>query len=570
MAQANNAKTKTEIANEEESLKLAVIYGMTEGEINKTNLDKELNNRPGSGKYTSQEVDEGIAITFKDSKRTYLVDSNGNITEYEIKEPEPTPEESSVESFTMSYGVIEVEFLSGTGYKTTTTPNTPILKDGMKAVYWGDSTGIVDTSNPQSNTVEVRQASSNYSEANWYQYIAQTDANDGKTSRWANATTSDGSYYVWIPRYSYRIVYFDTEEHENAYRAGTLTEENALDNNYILGYSDARRIVDSEGKRPTSVTSTTSISVNDKYFRTHPVFDGNPDEGGWDSKLTGIWVMKYEASKPGATATSVGTGTIPMSVPNVRAWTGIDVSTMFTYARDAYNKNGQLNTTLNSHMMKNSEWGAVAYLTESNYGRNGTEISVNQCSDFITGAGRGLNSTEDTNQTGTSQIYNSTYEYNDITEEQKYTGAVGQLSSTTGNVYGIYDISGGSWEYVMGFYQDESGNIHTGYTTSASSGFNGYLNDGTEKTDGIEFPISDKKYYQLYQKTDSDGEDLGDALYETKSWNSDRDSFVYSNSPVFGRSGAYDNTSAAGTFYSSRDYGYAVNNNGFRVCCAVK
>ena len=31
-------------------------------------------------------------------------------------------------------------------------------------------------------------------------------------------------------------------------------------------------------------------------------------------------------------------------------------------------------TNLNSHMLKNSEWGAVAYLTESKYGRNGEEV----------------------------------------------------------------------------------------------------------------------------------------------------------------------------------------------------
>jgi len=97
-----------------------------------------------------------------------------------------------------------------------------------------------------------------------------------------------GSYYVWIPRYSYRIVYFDTEAHENEYRAGTLSEQDALKNNYIVGYSDARGIVDSQGKRPANVTSVTAISVNDKYLRTHPVFDGDVDNGGWDCKLQEI------------------------------------------------------------------------------------------------------------------------------------------------------------------------------------------------------------------------------------------------------------------------------------------
>ena len=48
-------------------------------------------------------------------------------------------------------------------------------------------------------------------------------------------------------------------------------------------------------------------------------------------------------------------------------------------------------------MMKNSEWGAVTYLTQSKYGRNENEIMINSyCKDFndyskITGIGGNLN-----------------------------------------------------------------------------------------------------------------------------------------------------------------------------------
>ena len=34
-------------------------------------------------------------------------------------------------------------------------------------------------------------------------------------------------------------------------------------------------------------------------------------------------------------------------------------------------------STTDSHMMKNSEWGAVAYLSKSKYGLNGTNIYIN-------------------------------------------------------------------------------------------------------------------------------------------------------------------------------------------------
>ncbi len=559
LTQANNAKTQTEIADEKEAVEMAATYAITKGEINKPNLDEELNNRPGTGNYTSEVVDEGIAVTFK--SRSYLVDSNGNVTEYIIREPEETPDNSTLATLSqMKYGVIETEFLKGTGYNVNTTPNEPILKDGMKAVYWAkDASGEIDTENPANNTYEITSDDSNFKKENWYSYTAQNSTTEnGGSSRWANAMTSDGSYYVWIPRYSYRIIYFNSQANENAYRAGTLTEEDALKNGYITGYSDSRGIVDSEGKRPTSVSSTTAISVNDKKLRTHPVFDGNTDEGGWDSKLTGIWVMKYEASRPTATASSNGSGTIPKSVPNVKSWVSTDVSTMFTYAKNAYNNGDILNTTLNSHMMKNSEWGAVAYLTDSKYGRNGTEISVNQCSTYITGAGRGLNSTEDSSQTGTSTIYNSTYSWSSVTDNQKYNGTVGKLSSTTGNVYGIYDISGGSSECVMGFYGTDNNT-----PTYGSSRF-------TTDT----FP-SENKYYQIYLNStnsysNANGGILGDATKETKGWNSDYPGFVDSTCPVFLRGGFYTNSYYAGSFSFFSDVGFSDSSNSFRVSLAVQ
>ena len=125
-------------------------------------------------------------------------------------------------------------------------------------------------------------------------------------------------------------------------------------------------------------------------------------------------------------------------------------------------------TNIDAHMLKYTEWGAVAYLTQSQYRRNGTEVSVNQCSSYITGAGRGIGAETD------NPIYNSTYNSSTITDDQRYDGNIGKLSSTTGNVYGIYDMSGEAYEYVMGVYGTND------FLTIGSSGF-------------TEFP--DSKYY---------------------------------------------------------------------------
>ena len=135
--------------------------------------------------------------------------------------------------------------------------------------------------------------------------------------------------------------------------------------------------------------------------------------------------------------------------------------------------------------MKNIEWGVVAYLTESKYGRNGIEIEFNN-SNFFTGAGD--------------------YEAN-------------ILQSTTGNVYGIYDINGGVREYIAGILENKKSNSN-------------YYN----------FTNVDKKYYDNYISYSESKKIKGDAVYETSrsstnstSWNQVFSVFVDWTNPVFKR-----------------------------------
>ena len=115
--------------------------------------------------------------------------------------------------------------------------------------------------------------------------------------------------------------------------------------------------------------------------------------------------------------------------PGVQSWRSITVNDMFTKCQS-------YNSGLNSHMMKNSEWGACAYLSKSIYGING-EIWINPNSSCITG------------QAGNSINASST------TTTNSYTTTNGQKASTTGNVYGVYDMSGGSWEYIASYVNNE-------------------------------------------------------------------------------------------------------------------
>ena len=198
--------------------------------------------------------------------------------------------------------------------------NTPKLGEGMTAII---------------------QASENGED--WYNYQSQgTHKRDGKTSKWANAKTEDGSYWVWIPRYEYRIV---SGNHSST-----------------AGQIEVKFI-------PTTQTTA------DSGYKIHPAFVENTDVGGFGDDLAGIWVGKYETSHADATASSEGSSSTMKVLPGVQSWRNITISNMYDKAKN-YNP-----IKLDSHLMKNSEWGAVVYLAHSQYGRNGNEVIGNNSSE---------------------------------------------------------------------------------------------------------------------------------------------------------------------------------------------
>ena len=546
---AGKAKEQTAIGNEIEQIKLAVTAAVTEnlgGDITEDNLRNGLNNQ-ANGQYDLEPYDEKFVVTNKTSKRSYLVENDGSVIE--INKPD-TPAGGGT-TFSRTIGTTDVVFLTGTSY-TEGPANAPDIDEKtMIPINWNGTNWVITD------------------KAHWeYSY-------DTTNKKWANVMLSDGTYkagketvgtvitneedlgsmFVWIPRYAYKITYFSTANDKTKYVANR--QDTTVN---IEGYSDARGIVDASGKIPSNVTgATTSIAVGDNY-RPHPAFESNVAKGGFGKKTRGIWIAKFEATEKTSSSNT------NMVVPNKKSQVNVKVADTFNRSKAI---GASLNMTLDSHLMKNSEWGATAYLAESQYGRNGTEISVNQCSNIYTGAGRGLNGDSDKgDRTGNNQIYNATYAWNDITPIQKYNGAVGMLSSTTGNVYGIYDLSGGAWERVMGFYEDSDGHIHTGNDDgSNNSGFNGYLANGTQYTSGIDLPAT--KYYQTYPSYNAST--IGDAIYETSntssensSWNKDYSYFVHSDYPVFSRGGGYNSSYYAGAFYFSYYYGSADNTYSFR------
>ena len=195
--------------------------------------------------------------------------------------------------------------------------------------------------------------------------------------------------------------------------------------------------------------------------------------------------------------------------------------------------------------------------------------------------------------TGTNEECNRYGVTEDITKP--YNTSIGYLASTTGNISGIYDMSGGAYEYAMGVMVDESGNLLSGINSLSHSGFNGAFYcptcDGdtsglTELTTGLNFP--DAKYYDqyLYAKDDIDFQRriLGDATGEmgpfqyftygssrrpNGSWYDDYSWFVASWNPWALRSGSSSDGIQAGIFAFGDTSGSATLWTGFRVVLIV-
>ena len=412
------------------------------------------------------------------------------------------------------------------------THNVPKIVGGMTAVNWNGS-AWTSVANPDTDT-------------SWYAYTGDVeDGNYATKEKWANVELLDGSMFVWIPRYTYKIT--------------------------GIGASGKIAIKYSEG----TVDNTT-----DSYL-THPAFNF----GG--TQLTGIWVAKFEASSNNVENSIAGDNVTTKKVkilPNVDSWRYINIGNAFQVCRNMQTDTATYGWTdtskLDIHMMKNSEWGAVAYLTEAV--RDGDEIYINNYYDY----GGTINYPVDSGDEGTSiwdepgvsaktgyaggtkdatrsnAVGTSTYTYN--TPE-------GQKASTTGNIYGIYDMSGGNWERVSSYIANGNENLATygAQLVAGGSKYKEVLNEGTGTFDiGA---TDDEKSQNNWSITSL--QTLGMALnevmtagYGTSDFRGygDYQYFPLSSSPFFVRGGSFANVSSAGVFARGSANGYPYSNNGFR------
>ena len=384
----------------------------------------------------------------------------------------------------------------------------------------------------------------NYSEKRWANVVILKDESINYSVLDIIPESNIESYFVWIPKYSYKL--WDLGN----YPSYTEIDESKVHSIEIrFGTSNTSDSVSGECTTPWISGESGNCEVGD--YMTHPAFLA--------FNTTGIWVGKFETGYDGATSTSGAQNNTTevdkvIVKQNVYSWRSIQVANAFTVS---YNYKRELD----SHMMKNTEWGAVAYLSHSIYGING-EIRINNQSQYKTGYAA-------TTENGSSST----------TDVAMWNTSIGYLASTTGNITGVYDMSGGANEYVMGVMKNWNGDLMSGWTSTINSGFNGILFDGGSITNGIDFPES--KYYDVYNynpsQSDYSRRILGDATGEMgpfasyqSSWYSDYSFFVSAFNPWFSRGGTYGGNSVAGAFYFYDAYrGAASSSVSFRLVLCV-
>ena len=474
--------------------------------------------------------------------------------------------------------------------------NAPVLDSAMIPVYYDEDSEV------------WRKADSTNQNKNWFDY---------SNKKWANSvivnTTEFNNTYkdaaigteipmdkiltmqVWIPRYKYKVWNYNADGTKTSNEQQIeITFENGTNTTGEISCQDAISGTDGDPSETCKLKSTnatcTDDTCNGKTY-THPAFTFG------DKETKGFWVGKFEASLTDWSGISAMSNQIdssepevmklmydmedvtefsciysdgtsstkcdivfPLTKPNVYSWRNSRVSDFESaiFRMNGINGSKWYNMSSDPHMIKNSEWGAVAYLSHSKYGTctDGTckEIGINNNSNLITGCGAAAGSAKST----TCNAYNT---------------ATGMRASTTGNIYGVYDMSGGADEYTMGnIVSNDGSTMMSGYSSSDNSGYTGKIYDFGNYTayTGIAYP--NNKYYDKYSFSTSETSrirsKLGDGIKEVykgnKGWYSDDSYLAVSDYPWFIRGGSYFNASA-GAFDLGGEFGNAYSNHSSRL-----
>ena len=363
----------------------------------------------------------------------------------------------------------------------------PELYSGLIPIVYDNNDNIV--------VANVNSSWYNYDNFKWANAILIDQSNSAIKNKYLN---SDGTYksgtqvdmsdvlqmYVWVPRYKYQLF-------------------------NVSGNSTSAQMINVEFE---SADTPKSTGTQNSQWLTHPAFTFGSTE------LNGIWVGKFESSN---TTSDV------KIIPNVSSLRDLSVANMFNASRsiESNTKYGLVSSEVDTHMMKNMEWGAVAYLSQSKYGKYGNpnytednkEIYVNNSEEFITGSSGGSPS---------ARSGEASYSYN-VSTEVVYTKDGENSNSASVSVVNDTNYP---WTLSNGTYKTSTQGIASS-TTSLTYNFT------LPKTGEVSFDWSVSSetisYDYIYYTIIKDGETLTNTGISTRiggtSYGSDESSLTYSN-----------------------------------------
>ena len=411
--------------------------------------------------------------------------------------------------------------------------NSPQLLEGMTPVYWDENGNEQVLNKNNQNDLDK-----------WYDYYA---------NKWANAKTKDGSYWVWIPRYEYKIKNPGTAEASEIY---------------------------------IKFIKTSQTTPDADYDYIHPAFTNGKENdfknGEWDEEIPGFWVSKYLAGYqastidsndilingedtvtysnynytsfyPSFTTNALGQNlteanyatqkiSYPVFKPLTYAYNVIGIGDCYTISQNIAKANqfyGLNPLTTDSHLSKNSEYGAIVYLAHSTFGVNNAIITEN---------------TKNINDT-TKHIYGVT----------GYAGAtpLGVSASSTNNITGVFDLNGCANEHTAAYIANGESALKEGKSFTEFNEQTGlYRKESTKyatvyKIGNIDTSEENYKIYKNVLTT----EKYGDAILETSNYETNElVSWQRGNAVKY----PYPNTTAP--FFAR--VGNRIGNSVFTICSA--
>ena len=429
----------------------------------------------------------------------------------------------------------------------------PVISDNLIPVVISD-TGVV-------TKADTSKEWYSYEKKNWANSVILKDESVVYKNGEEIPESNIESYFVWIPKYSYQL--FDLGNYSSLTSISDKTQEIKIK----FGTSNTSDSVSGECTTPMKDNqgiAGTSGNCKVGDYMTHPAFLA------FDT--TGLWVGKFETGYDGATTiasaqvNSVDTNKIIIK-PNAYSWRNINIGNMFKNSYD-YQRN------LDSHMMKNTEWGSVAYLQHSQYGSQAS-VRVNNNKAHVTGYAATVEPTLGYNS-GTSIDGNRIESTNlgvDGTYTINYLNQKSVVASTTNNYSGIYDMSGGAWEYVMGY---TTGATTVGGTSNVTSLYPNFFNDSTYSKYWDRYTLTVSTNYNNRILGDATGEmgpfesekELDGTTRYMSSWYHNYSHFATASKPWYRRGGYLNNGIDAGVFAYGCNNGTLYNYASYRIVLA--